>query len=196
MSGAYTRALRAPVTGFFRDTPVLTTAGYRPIGDLSVGDKILTPTGEVDTICEIKQTKRMASRGTLPYVIPKGVMGAHETIYVAPFQRISSNRTDRLCEIRTMGEPVTQIDKYDRDRLIYYNIRLTLKEEYNILVAGIVAEPIPANNQIEVTRGEFCEMIHELFGERPDDRIIKTVFKYCRKTHNGRITIPQFIIDL
>jgi hypothetical protein len=77
----------------------------------------------------------------------------------------------------------------------YYNIRLESKAEHSVLVAGVVAEPLPANERMEVSPEEFHKLIHERYGSHPEDEIIKTIFKVCKKLPNGMMEIPAFLVN-
>jgi hypothetical protein len=187
--------MRTPTTGFLGETPVLTQTGYRPIRDLSVGDKVITEEGSVDTISQIQQYQRIACKETAPYLIPKGVLSTRQTIYAAPLQRISLGRGGKRVQVSAIGGPVVQREYDSSSEIVYYNVRLTSKEENMILVSGIAVEPIPANDRTEITSEEFRDLMFERYGDRPSDDTIKAIFKICRKLPDGKMEVPLFLLN-
>lgn len=186
--------MNSAISGFLADTPVLTLSGYRPISSIIVGDTIISADGHTDTVKEIKTYKRIACAETIPYVIPKGMFGAKTDIYLSPIQRIVVGSSEIYREVKSI-EGINRATMGEDSPIEYYNIRLASKNEYAIVAGGIGAEPLPANERIEISAEDFRRIIRDRYGSRPEESVMAAIFKLCKKMPNGMIQIPMLMFN-
>lgn len=131
-----------PPPCFLGDAPVLTPSGYVPIADLEVGDHVLTPDGEKVAILQKSVTYDVTPcQRHNPYVVPAGVFGVTQDVYISPRHRILIPSIG-LIQARKLGLRQLEMKK----PFTYYNLKL--EGEKHMVVAGMAVESIPSIHRL------------------------------------------------
>jgi len=118
---------------FLYDAPVLTLSGYRAIGDLRVGDLVVSPGGPI-AIKAIKKELAAPNDDSYPYVIPEGLYGATQRLLISPHHQVLVS-PGVYKEARFLNlEREVMSAPWD-----YYNVEL-VDNSADMIVAGVVVE--------------------------------------------------------
>jgi len=93
MSGAFDGGLATVMTGLMHGTRVASTAGWRPVEAVAVGDKVLTFDEGMQTVVRVTRTPIWhddvaCPRHIWPLEVPVGALGNRELILLMPSQSI------------------------------------------------------------------------------------------------------------
>ena len=157
----------APVC-FFADAPVLTPRGYRPIGQIKVGDAVTTADGRTVRVTRVFMKRYVANAATLPYKIPKGTLGATRDL------PISSNH-----EVAVPGRVLT-----------YYNLELEDWVRDHMVVAGVTVESLAPIRRIEMTKAEFQAFVAQRY---PTVELQGRLCRLTCVTEGGSVKCPLFM---
>ena len=137
---------------FLGTAPVLTPSGYKRIDSLKVGDLVQTASGSTVAIRRVHHQLVMPGPSVNPFVIPKGLLGATETIAISP----------RHCVV-VPGRGYVEARDLDLDQMPmkaafdYYN--LELPEWENMIVAGVTVESLAPKKQVVVTMAQMKKIL-------------------------------------
>lgn len=117
---------------------VLTKSGYKNVGDIKVGDKLLTDKNKESVVKRIyKETKKITEE-TKPYMVPKNYYGENKPnrdIFISGNHMIKNARKNLWYRTKNVFE-----QKWDSEEVTYYNFELENYMEDNMIVNGVVME--------------------------------------------------------
>jgi len=167
---------------FLANAPVLTPSGYRRIDSLRVGDSVKTATGESMKICRIKMNRYEPSTSVNPYVIPKGMFGAKERLYISPTHCVAVPGRG-MVKARDLGLHQWKM----REAFDYYNIEL--EKWANIVVAGVEVESLAPLYRIILTTEQFKKFI-ALQYKKLTPEIYNNLMETCIPLGNNLVNVP------
>jgi hypothetical protein len=170
------------VACFFATAPVLTPSGYKRIGNLAAGDKVMTGDGRVVAIERVHRSQVAAAPSTNPYVIPKGQYGATRRLQISPNHRVQT--ASGMIEARHMGLAQEELT----GTLDYYNLELPATSD-TMIVAGVTVESMAPVRRITVPFAVFREMITKKYGAMTP-ALIEKIKRTCRFLENGHVDCP------
>jgi titin len=167
---------------FLANAPVLTPNGYRRIDSLRVGDRVKTAAGESMKICRIKVNRYEPSTSVNPYVIPKGMFGAKERLYISPTHCVAvpGRGMVKACELGLRQWKM-------REAFDYYNIEL--EKWSNIVVAGVEVESLAPLYRITLTTEQFKKFI-ALQYKKLTPEIYNNLMETCIPLGNNLVNVP------
>jgi hypothetical protein len=176
---------QAPVC-FLADAPVLTPSGYRPIASVKMGDKVLTADGRLVTVRSIYVKRYAASSATNPYVIPKGHLGATESLPISPNHEVLVPGRGMI-KAKHLGLRQMTMPK----PFMYYNLELDDWILDNMVVAGVTVESLAPTKRITMSREEYADFVYKRYGTPTAESLarIKQVFY---RLEDGRVSAPVF----
>jgi len=190
-SGRTLAAAPAPAPGptpicFLADAPVLTPSGYRAISTIKMGDKVLTADGRLVTVRSTYAKRYLASAATNPYVIPKGTLGAMESLPISPNHEVLVPGKGMI-KAKHLGLRQMTMKK----SFMYYNLELDDWVCDNMTVAGVEVESLAPTKRITMTREEYADFVYNRYGTPTADTLarIKQVFY---RLEDGRVSAPVF----
>ena len=167
---------------FLADAPVLTPNGYRRIDSLRVGDRVKTAAGDSMKICRIKVNRYEPSTSVNPYVIPKGMFGARERLYISPTHCVAvpGRGMVKACELGLRQWNM-------RKAFDYYNIEL--EKWANIVVAGVEVESLAPLYRITLTTEQFKKFVALQYGKVTPE-IYNNLMETCIPLGNNLVNVP------
>jgi hypothetical protein len=150
---------------------------------LTVGDKVMTPTGSEVAIEKVKVTKCHAGPNTNPYVIPAGCYGATHRVLISPDHKVCLPNGRRV-EAKRLG-----LDQEVREgELTYYNLELS--GQADMVVSGVPVESLAPVRRMAVTKEQFVGLMAHRFGGKPNASLMSNIQRTCRVLADGRIEVP------
>ena len=168
------------VTCFLGNAPVLTPSGYRRMDSLAVGDLVQTPEGKAVAIQNVTHQYVVPGPTVNPYVIPKGLYGASETLAISPRHCVVIPGRGYV-EARELGlKQMPMKTVFD-----YYNLELPAWE--NMVVAGVAVESLAPTKRI-VIPAAAAKAFLEKKAREGSEQFRKAVALF--KMDNGVLTAP------
>ncbi len=184
----YSVPAQAPVC-FFADAPVLTPRGYRPIASFKIGDAVQTADGRTVHVTRVFMKRYVANASTLPYKIPKGVLGATRDLPISPNHEVAVSGR-RMVRARDLG--LQQMSAATTGRVLtYYNLELEDWVRDNMVVAGVTVESLAPIRRIEMTKTEFQAFIAQRY---PTVELQGRLRRLVAMTEKGTVKCPLFMI--
>jgi len=137
---------------FLAKTPVLTRYGYRPIETLQKGDELVSNGGRLCKVVRLLKKRVIPSELSNPYVIPEGMFGAKQRIYISPNHKVFVPERG-MVYARDLGLRQWIM----REPFVYYNVEL---EEWKpMVVAGVEVESMAPFKTVRVSLARFIRLI-------------------------------------
>jgi hypothetical protein len=169
---------------FLGNAPVLTSNGYVRMDRISVGDKVMTPEGDMAVVERVKVTTVAASKATNPYVIAKGQFGAVKRLLISPSHRVVVPGRG-LVEAQYLGLPQEERE----GNIEYYNLELS--GEANMVVAGVPVESLAHIRRVTMTTAQFATLMRSRYGGEMTPVLRAHIARTCQFLQNGMVNIPM-----
>ncbi len=166
---------------FLGDAPVLTTRGYRPIREFSVGDTVITADGREVAVRRVFSRRYGPSAAVNPYVIPKGFLGATRPVAISPDHEVLVPGTG-MVRARNLGLRRMKM----AEEFTYYNLELEDWVRDNLVVAGVVVESLAPATRITMTKADFTRFVMTRYQPSAMARL-RTV---CFEEADGHVSMP------
>jgi hypothetical protein len=139
-----------------KGTKILTPQGYILIEKLNIGQYIMTHTFKLSKIKNIFYSIVFPHENYLPFIIPKGKMGAFEDLYISPCHSILIGNKFYLAKN-------LYFESYKTNNLLYYYHIET--EDYlkdTLIANGVIVETFNPNNKDELFIKKYKSLINNL----------------------------------
>jgi hypothetical protein len=127
---------------------VLTKLGYKNVGDIKVGDKLLTDKNKESVVKRIYKEIKKVTEETKPYMVPKNYYGENKPnrdIFISGNHMIKNARKNLWYRTKNVFE-----QKWKSEEVTYYNFELENYLEDNMIVNGVIMESWDGKNPFEV----------------------------------------------
>jgi len=182
---AQSSSLSTPVC-FLADAPVMTPSGYRAISTVKMGDKVVTADGRLVTVRSTYAKRYMASAATNPYVIPKGHLGATESLPISPNHEVLVPGRGMI-KAKHLGLRQMTMKK----SFMYYNLELDDWVRDNMVVAGVTVESLAPTKRITMSREEYADFVFNRYGT-PTAETLARIKQVFYRLEDGRVSAPVF----
>jgi hypothetical protein len=149
---------------------------------LTVGDKVMTPTGAEVAIEKVKVTKCHAGPNTNPYVIPAGVFGATHRVLISPDHKICLSDGRRM-EAKKLG----LVQEAREGSLTYYNLELT--DQADMIVSGVPVESLVPVRRVVVSLATFEAAVKSRYGSLTP-AVLANIKRTCRLVGRDAVEVP------
>jgi hypothetical protein len=126
---------------------VLTKSGYKNVGDIKVGDKLLTDKNKESVVKRIYKETKKVTEETKPYMVPKNYYGENKPnrdIFISGNHMIKNARKNLWYRTKNVFE-----QKWESEEVTYYNFELENYMEDNMIVNGVVMESWDGKRPLE-----------------------------------------------
>lgn len=126
---------------------VLTKSGYKNVGDIKVGDKLLTDKNKESVVKRIYKETKKVTEETKPYMVPKNYYGENKPnrdIFISGNHMIKNARKNLWYRTKNVFE-----QKWESEEVTYYNFELENYMEDNMIVNGVIMESWDGKNPFE-----------------------------------------------
>jgi len=168
----------APVACFLQDAPILTPTGYRKISTLKAGEYVLTSDNRPVPIQRVLRSRVASGPTTNPYIIPKGLYGATERVFVSPNHCIAVDGAMKEARTLQLAMEHTMPKEFD-----YYNLELPCWKTDTMVVAGVTVESFANVRRIRMTVEAFRKKIVQQYGKITPELLHK-IQATCRCIEN------------